>query len=197
MNFDTDMKRFQEDSKNLETNLQHIRDYVGRINQIMMELSSGVKVLIERGALEKTEKRVNNEFMGYYKAIHNLEQYFGALAQNINDYDDKINANQQQRIDSMRIELKALINNQRAEEAKLLEEHQESLQKQQTEFIERLEAVQKRKESEIVDRTVLNNIKHLMESLDCDAEKAMQLMKIPKKSRNKYLNIIKEASKKG
>ena len=102
------MKKFQEDAKALENNLQRIREYVGRVNQLMAELSTGVKVLVERGALDNTEKKINNDFMGYYKAVHNLEKHFGEIAEEIKAYDDKINASQYQRMDSLRIELKAL-----------------------------------------------------------------------------------------
>lgn len=190
MDFNVDMRRFQEDSKKLENNLQQIRDYVGRINLLMSELSTGVRVLIERGALEKTEKKVNEEFMGYYKAIRNLEKYFGELAQNVITYDDKINASQQQRMESLRIELKALMANQKLEQEKAIQALQESLQKQQAEYIDKLETIREQKESAAVDRSVLTNIKHLMESLNCDAEKAMQLLKIPKRVRDKYSRLL-------
>lgn len=193
MDFEVDMKRFQEDSKKLENNLQMIRDYVGRVNQLMMELSSNVKVLVERGSLEKTEKKINEDFMGYYRAVHNLEKHFGEIADSIKAYDDKINASQQQRIESMRIELKALLANQRQEEEAMLKKEFEELQKQQEEFLQRLENVQKHKETDAVEKSNLNNIMHLMESLDCDAEHAMQLMKIPKKSRGKYARILQDA----
>lgn len=190
MDFNMDMKRFQEDSKKLENNLQQIRDYVSRINLLMSELSTGVRVLIERGALEKTEKKVNEEFIGYYKAIRNLEKYFGELAQNVITYDDKINASQQQRMDSLRIELKALLANQKQEQEKAIMKLQESLQKQQIEYIDKLETIREQKENAAVDKSVINNIRHLMESLDCDETKAMQLLKIPKRVRDKYVKML-------
>lgn len=192
MDFEMDMRKFQEDAKALEANLQHIREYVSRVNQLMMELSTGVKVLVERGSLEKTEKRINEDFIGYYKAVHNLDKHFREIADGIKAYDDKINASQQQRIESMRIELKALLASQRQEEETMIKEKLEGMEKYHEEFLERLENIQKRKESDAVDRSTLNNIQHLMESLECDVQRAMQLMKIPKKVRNKYARMIEE-----
>lgn len=195
MDFEVDMKKFQEDAKALENNLQRIREYVGRVNQLMAELSTGVKALVERGALDNTEKKINNDFMGYYKAVHNLEKHFGEIAEEIKAYDDKINASQYQRMDSLRIELKALLANQRQEQEKMLQERLDAVQKFQEEYLQRLENIQKRKETEAVDRSNLNNIIHLMESLDCDVEKALQLLKIPKRVRGKYARQIAETRK--
>lgn len=196
MDFEVDMKKFQEDSKALEANLQRIREYVGRVNQLMTELSTGVKVLVERGSLDKTEKKINEDFMGYYKAVNNLQRHFENIANEIKSYDDKINASQSQRIESMRIELKALLASQRQEAEKMLKERMDGMENYQEEYLQRLENIQKRKESEAVDRSTAKNIYSLMESLDCDAEKAMQLMKIPKRVRNKYARMIEEAKAK-
>jgi len=195
MDFEINMQRFQEDSKKLENSLLQIKDYVGRINQLMGELSTGVRVLIERGALEKTEKKINEDFIGYYRAVKNLESYFGKLADNIKDYDDKINASQQQRMESLRVELKALLASQREEEQNAFKQQLEVLEKQQKDFLEKLVEAQKSKENEAVDLCMTRNITRLMQSMDCDAEKAMTLLKVPKKNRVRYKHLLDNNTK--